>query len=233
GGAGGGAGPARDGRAPPPARRPRTRARAVAGVPAPRPAPGRGLAGDRGAAHTRDAGPDRPRRAGTAAAVGAAHEPGARRARGRARADRRAARGPARGRGARRVRGRAAAALEPALGPARGDRDPAHLGAVPALLGARGRAVHREPPPLPRRRAAHERGGQAGGLLSMRTLGVLLAGGRGTRLGAGIPKALVVCGGRTLLARALATLDTLGDAVVVVAPRGLELPVPPGQRGGA
>jgi len=64
----------------------------------------------------------------------------------------------------------------------------------------------------------------------MRTLGVLLAGGRGTRLGAGIPKALVVCGGRTLLARALATLDTLGDAVVVVAPRELELPVPRAQR---
>ena len=73
----------------------------------------------------------------------------------------------------------------------------------------------------------------------MRTLGVLLAGGRGTRLGAGIPKALVVCGGRTLLARARATLVTLCDAVVVVAPRELELPVPredrvddpPGARG--
>src|SRR5262245_52935776 len=64
----------------------------------------------------------------------------------------------------------------------------------------------------------------------MRTLGVLLAGGKGTRLGAGIPKALVVCGGRTLLARALGTLGALCGAVVVVAPRELELPVPPAQR---
>src|SRR5262245_26049349 len=64
----------------------------------------------------------------------------------------------------------------------------------------------------------------------MRTLGVLLAGGRGTRLGAGIPKALVVCGGRTLLARALETLDALCDDVVVAAPRELELPVPRARR---
>jgi molybdopterin-guanine dinucleotide biosynthesis protein A len=59
----------------------------------------------------------------------------------------------------------------------------------------------------------------------MRTLGVLLAGGRGTRLGAGIPKALVVCGGRTLLARALSTLAAVCDDVVVAAPRELELPL--------
>lgn len=73
----------------------------------------------------------------------------------------------------------------------------------------------------------------------MRTLGVLLAGGRGARLGAGSPKALVACGGRTLLARATATLEALCDTVVVVAPRELELPVPragriddpPGARG--
>ncbi len=64
----------------------------------------------------------------------------------------------------------------------------------------------------------------------MRTLGVLLAGGRGTRLGAGLPKALVVCGGRTLLARARATLGSLCDPVVVVAPRELELPVPRAER---
>jgi len=59
---------------------------------------------------------------------------------------------------------------------------------------------------------------------------VLLAGGRGKRLGAGLPKALVVCGGRTLIARALDTLEALCDAVVVVAPRELELPVPRAQR---
>ena len=64
----------------------------------------------------------------------------------------------------------------------------------------------------------------------MRTLGVLLAGGRGTRLGAGIPKALVVCGGRTLLARALSTLAASCDHVVVVAPRELQLPLTRAER---
>jgi molybdopterin-guanine dinucleotide biosynthesis protein A len=73
----------------------------------------------------------------------------------------------------------------------------------------------------------------------MRTLGVLLAGGRGTRLGAASPKALVTCGGQTLLARAMTTLERLCDPVVVVAPGEMELPVsrtdrvddPPGARG--
>jgi len=64
----------------------------------------------------------------------------------------------------------------------------------------------------------------------MRSLGVLLAGGRGTRLGTGIPKALMVCGGRTLLARALGTLATQCAQVVVVAPHGMELPVPRAER---
>jgi len=64
----------------------------------------------------------------------------------------------------------------------------------------------------------------------MRSLGVLLAGGRGMRLGAGVAKALVPCGGRTLLARARATLETLCDDVVVVAPHELELPVPRADR---
>jgi len=62
------------------------------------------------------------------------------------------------------------------------------------------------------------------------SLGVLLAGGRGTRLGAGVPKALVHCGGQTLLARARTTLERLCDSVVVVAPRELELPVPRADR---
>jgi len=64
----------------------------------------------------------------------------------------------------------------------------------------------------------------------LKTLGVLLAGGRGTRLGAGLPKALVLCGGRTLFARALGTLAASCDDVVVVAPRDMELPAPRAQR---
>jgi molybdopterin-guanine dinucleotide biosynthesis protein A len=64
----------------------------------------------------------------------------------------------------------------------------------------------------------------------MRKLGVLLAGGKGTRLGTGIPKALVVCGGRTLLARALGTLAASCDEVVVVAPREMDLPVTRAER---
>ena len=59
----------------------------------------------------------------------------------------------------------------------------------------------------------------------MPSLGVLLAGGRGSRLGLGEPKALAVCAGRTLLARALETLETCCDEVVVVAPAGMALPV--------
>ena len=73
----------------------------------------------------------------------------------------------------------------------------------------------------------------------MRALGVVLAGGRGTRLGAALPKALVTCGGQTLLARAMTTLGRLCEPVVVVAPPEMELPVsrtdrvddPPGARG--
>ena len=38
------------------------------------------------------------------------------------------------------------------------------------------------------------------------TLGILLAGGRGTRLGLGVPKALAPWAGGTLLSHALATL---------------------------
>jgi molybdopterin-guanine dinucleotide biosynthesis protein A len=64
----------------------------------------------------------------------------------------------------------------------------------------------------------------------MATLGVLLAGGRGERLGAGVPKALVACAGRTLLERARAVLDALCDVVVVVAPGVMDLPVPMADR---
>lgn len=56
-------------------------------------------------------------------------------------------------------------------------------------------------------------------------LGVLLAGGRGTRLGGDTPKALATCAGRTLLDRALETLAACCDETVVVAPAGMALPI--------
>ncbi len=55
------------------------------------------------------------------------------------------------------------------------------------------------------------------------TLGVVVAGGRGTRLGRGVPKAGVEVAGRDLLQRALDILEPLADRVVVAAPRVLEL----------
>ena len=61
----------------------------------------------------------------------------------------------------------------------------------------------------------------------VRTLGVLVAGGRGRRIGLATPKALLRVGGMTLLERALATLEPLCDEVVVAAPHGMTLPVPP------
>jgi len=56
-----------------------------------------------------------------------------------------------------------------------------------------------------------------------RTLGVLLAGGSGRRLGGG-PKALAMLGGMTLLERAHLKLLARCSEIVMVAPRGLELP---------
>jgi len=53
------------------------------------------------------------------------------------------------------------------------------------------------------------------------TLGVLLAGGRGARLGGAGPKALARLGGETLLDRARRTLAAACDAVVVSAPPGI------------
>ena len=64
----------------------------------------------------------------------------------------------------------------------------------------------------------------------MRTLGVLVAGGRGQRFAELGSKALAECGGRTLLARAIATLSELCDPVIVVAPPDLRLPVPAARR---
>ena len=61
------------------------------------------------------------------------------------------------------------------------------------------------------------------------TLGVLLAGGRGSRLAHGVPKALVRLGGLTLLERALVVLRAVCDEVVVVAPAELGLPLAAGE----
>jgi molybdenum cofactor guanylyltransferase len=58
------------------------------------------------------------------------------------------------------------------------------------------------------------------------TLGVLVAGGAGARLGAGLPKALVALGGMTLLERAAGTLASVCDELVVVAPPALALALP-------
>lgn len=56
------------------------------------------------------------------------------------------------------------------------------------------------------------------------TLGVLVAGGRGKRLGLGHPKAMALVAGQTLLDRSLDTLGAVCDQVVIVAPRACELP---------
>ncbi len=60
----------------------------------------------------------------------------------------------------------------------------------------------------------------------MHTLGVIVAGGQGRRLGLGSPKALVRVGGLTLLDRAIATLERLCDRIVVASPPHLGLPLP-------
>lgn len=68
---------------------------------------------------------------------------------------------------------------------------------------------------------------------------MLLAGGRGSRLGIGAPKALATLGGESLLERALTLLGSGCSTVVVVAPRAMALPVdasrrvddPAGERG--
>jgi molybdenum cofactor guanylyltransferase len=58
----------------------------------------------------------------------------------------------------------------------------------------------------------------------VRTLGVIVAGGRGVRLVIGRPKAFAEVGGMTLLARAEDMLSALCDAIVIAAPSGIELP---------
>jgi len=66
--------------------------------------------------------------------------------------------------------------------------------------------------------------------LSVRTLGILLAGGRGERLGLGRPKALAQLRGATLLERACRTLARVCDEVVVAAPAEMALPLAAGIR---
>ena len=56
------------------------------------------------------------------------------------------------------------------------------------------------------------------GARSVKTLGVVLAGGPGLRLAAGVPKADVRLGATTLRDRAVATLVAVSDVVVVAAP---------------
>jgi len=56
------------------------------------------------------------------------------------------------------------------------------------------------------------------------TLGVLVAGGRGVRLGLPVPKAFAEVGGITLLERASRTLARACDEIVVTAPADLPLP---------
>lgn len=58
-------------------------------------------------------------------------------------------------------------------------------------------------------------------------LGVLLAGGRGERLGLGVPKAFARLGSRTLFEHALAALSSACARVWVVAPAGMTLPAAP------
>lgn len=58
----------------------------------------------------------------------------------------------------------------------------------------------------------------------VRTLGVIVAGGHGVRLGLGRPKAFAEVGGTTLLARAEETLGGICDEVVIAAPAELPLP---------
>jgi molybdenum cofactor guanylyltransferase len=64
----------------------------------------------------------------------------------------------------------------------------------------------------------------------MGVVGVIVAGGHGTRLGLGRPKALATVAGETLLALAVESLRGWCDDVLVAAPASLALPAPAGAR---
>ena len=57
------------------------------------------------------------------------------------------------------------------------------------------------------------------------TRGILVAGGAGSRLALGMPKALARLGGVTLLERGIAILAPLCDEIIVTAPSSLALPL--------
>lgn len=57
-------------------------------------------------------------------------------------------------------------------------------------------------------------------------MGVLVAGGSGSRLGLGIAKAMASVGGMTLLERGVGTLSRVCDQIVVSAPAALDLQMP-------
>ncbi len=78
---------------------------------------------------------------------------------------------------------------------------------------------------MPISRAVHSRTWSTSGP-GTEVVGVVVAGGRGERLGLGIPKALVKVGGITLLERARMLLHECCDEVLVAAPTSLDLPVP-------
>lgn len=56
-------------------------------------------------------------------------------------------------------------------------------------------------------------------------VGIVAAAGSGERLGAGVPKALVACGGRPLVTWSVAALAEVCDLVIVAAPPGVELEI--------
>jgi molybdopterin-guanine dinucleotide biosynthesis protein A len=60
----------------------------------------------------------------------------------------------------------------------------------------------------------------------LETLGVVVAGGRGRRLGLPVPKAMATLAGASLLERAVATLEGCCDEIVVAAPRDCPLTLP-------
>src|SRR5262245_62101958 len=105
-------------------------------------------------------------------------------------------------------------------------RRPSRAMAALLLLDASSDTTRRRALPWPavsRRGHGHDFGY---GTLVVETLGVLVAGGSGSRLGLGVPKAMASVGGVTLLERGVGTLSGLCDQIVVSAPAKLRLQMP-------